>query len=89
MKNKSAEAATYKFTTSNPGEYVARAKLVFGGDPIMLSNDSASVLFLQRKSGGTVYLNNKSKNISFRIDDGIYGVIPKNTVVKKNGSHVN
>ena len=28
MKNKNAEAATYKFTTSTPGEYVARAKLV-------------------------------------------------------------
>ncbi len=87
LKNKSAEAAVYKFTTSAPGEYVARAKLVYSGTT--LSDDSTSVLFLQRKSGGTVYLNNKSKNISFRIDDGIYGVIPKNTVVKKNGSPVN
>ena len=89
MKNSSAETATYKFTTSIPGEYVARAKLVSGGDPIMLSNDSATVLFLQRKNGGTVYVSDTSKNISFRIDDGIYGVIPKGTVVKKNGSKIN
>ena len=87
LKNKSAEAATYKFTTSNPGEYVARAKLAADNDT--LSNDSATVLFLQRKTGGTVYVSDTSKNISFRIDDGIYGVIPKGTVVKKGGSKIN
>ena len=89
LKNKTAEAATYKFTTSIPGEYVARAKLVSAGDPIMLSQDSSTVLFLQKKNGGTVYVSDTSKNISFRIDDGIYGVIPKGTVVKKNGSKIN
>ena len=87
MKNKSAEAATYKFTTSNPGEYTARAQLFSGNDA--LSQDSATVLFMQRKSGGTVYVVDTSNNISFRIDDGIYGVIPKGTVVKKNGNKVN
>jgi len=87
LKNKTAEAAEYKFSTQTPGEYTARAKLVYSGNSI--SDDSASVLFLQRKSGGTVYLNNKSENISFRIDDGIYGVIPKGTVVKKNGIRIN
>ena len=91
LKNNSAEAATYNFTTLIPGEYVALAKLNSdGGDPIMLSQDSATVLFLQRKSGGTVYVNDTSKNISFRIDDGIYGVIPKKTVVKdKDGNKIN
>ena len=87
LKNKSAEAATYKFTTLTPGEYVARAQLFSGNDT--LSQDSATVLFLQRKSGGTVYVNDTTKNISFRIDDGIYGVIPKGTVVKKNGKKIN
>ncbi|MBR4532047.1 DUF1566 domain-containing protein [bacterium] len=87
LKNKSAEAATYKFTTSNPGEYVARAKLTAGNDT--LSQDSSTVLFLQKKNGGTVYVSDTSKNISFRIDDGIYGVIPKGTVVKKGGSKIN
>ena len=87
LKNKSAEAATYKFTTSNPGEYVARAKLAADNDT--LSSDSATVLFLQKKNGGTVYVSDTSKNISFRIDDGIYGVIPKGTVVKKNGNKIN
>lgn len=87
MKNKSAEAATYKFTTSAPGEYVARAKLAAGNET--LSQDSATVLFLQRKNGGTVYVSDTSKNISFRIDDGIYGVIPKGTVVKKGGNKIN
>ena len=87
LKNKSGNGASYKFTATTPGEYTVRAKLTSGsGDPIMLSDDSATVLFLQRKGGGTVYLDSRSdKNISFRIDDGIYGVIPKNTVVKKNG----
>ena len=90
LKNSSAEAATYMFTTSTPGEYVARAQLAEDlGDPIMLSQDSATVLFLQRKNGGTVYVSDTSKHISFRIDDGIYGVIPKGTVVKKNGSKIN
>ena len=87
LKNKTAEAATYKFAASNPGEYVARAQLALGNDT--LSDSSATVLFLQRKSGGTVYVNDTSKNISFRIDDGIYGVIPKGTVVKKNGNKIN
>ena len=87
LKNKTAEAATYKFTTSIPGEYVARAKLVSGS--AALSQDSATVLFLQKKNGGTVYVSDTSKNISFRIDDGIYGVIPKGTVVKKNGNKIN
>ena len=87
LKNKSAEAATYKFTTSFPGEYTARAKLVSGNDT--LSQDSSTVLFLQKKNGGTVYVSDTSKNISFRIDDGIYGVIPKGTVVKKNGNKIN
>ena len=86
LKNKKAEAATYKFTATDPGEYVARAKLVYNGNA--LSDGSASTLFLQRRGGGTVYLNDKSKHISFRIDDGIYGVIPKGTVVTKNGSPV-
>ena len=90
LQNKTAEAATYKFSSQTPGEYTARAKLTEdGGDPIMLSNDSATVLFLKRKNGGTVYVSDTSKNISFRIDDGIYGVIPKGTVVKKNGSKIN
>ncbi len=87
VQNKTAEAASYRFTTSNPGEYVARAKLAADNDT--LSNDSATVLFLQRKTGGTVYVSDTSKNISFRIDDGIYGVIPKGTVVKKGGSKIN
>ena len=90
LRNSSSEAATYKFTTSTPGEYVARAQLVSdGGDPVMLSQDSETVLFLLRKNGGTVYLNDTSKHISFRIDDGIYGVIPKGTIVKKDGNKVN
>ena len=87
LKNKTADAANYTFTTTVPGEYTARAKLAAGSDT--LSNDSATVLFLQRKSGGTVYVSDTSKNISFRIDDGIYGVIPKGTVVKKNGTKIN
>ena len=87
VQNKTAEAAAYKFTTSAPGEYVARAKLASGNDT--LSQDSATVLFLQKKNGGTVYVSDNSKNISFRIDDGIYGVIPKGTTVKKNGSKIN
>ncbi len=87
VQNKTAEAASYKFTTSFPGEYTARAKLVSGSDT--LSQDSATVLFLQKKNGGTVYVSDTSKDISFRIDDGIYGVIPKGTAVKKNGSKIN
>lgn len=86
MKNKTAEAATYKFTTSTPGEYVARAKLVSGSTT--LSDGSASVLYLQKKKSGAIYLNGKSKNISHYIDNGIYVVIPKNTVVKKDGNVV-
>lgn len=86
MKNKNAEAATYKFTTSTPGEYVARAKLVSGNTT--LSDGSASVLYLQKKKSGSIYLNGKSKNISQYIDNGIYVVIPKNTVVKKDGNVV-
>ena len=86
MKNKNAEAATYKFTTSTPGEYVARAKLVSGSSTV--SEGSASVLYLQKKKSGSIYLNGKSKNISHYIDNGIYVVIPKNTVVKKGGQVV-
>ena len=86
MKNKTAEAATYKFTTSTPGEYVARAQLVSGSSTV--SDGSASVLYLQKKKSGAIYLNGKSKNISHYIDNGIYVVIPKNTVVKKNGEPV-
>ena len=90
LKNKTAEAATYRFTTSTPGEYVARARLTLGtGSQAMLSQDSATVLFWERKNGGTVYVSDTSKNISFRIDDGIYGVIPRGTTVKKNGKKVN
>ena len=87
LKNKTAEAATYRFTTSIPGEYTARAKLIYGGETV--SDDSATVLFLQRKGGGTVYISDTSKNISFRIDDGIYGVIPKGSIVKRNGKKIN
>ena len=86
LKNKSAEAATYKFTTSTPGEYVARAKLVSGNSTV--SESSASVLYLQKKKSGAIYLNGKSKNISHYIDNGIYVVIPKDTVVKKDGKDV-
>ena len=86
LKNKSAEAATYKFTTSTPGEYVARAKLVSGNSTV--SESSANVLYLQKKKSGAIYLNGKSKNISHYIDNGIYVVIPKDTVVKKDGKDV-
>ena len=108
VKNKSSEAATYRFTTSAPGEYVARAGLVFagdpimagnpavrggdpimGGDPVMLSQDSATIFFLQRKSGGTIYVSDMSEDISHYIDNGIYAVIPKNTDIRKNGNRVN
>ena len=84
--------ATLVFEGGDPimaGDPIMGGDPIMAGDPIMLSQGSATVLFLQRKNGGTVYVSDTSKNISFRIDDGIYGVIPKGTVVKKNGSKIN
>ena len=93
--NKTVEAATHEFKSVVPGEYTIRAKLVsgedpvMGGDPIMISEDSSTILFLLEKSGGTIDVSDMTKDISHYIDNGIYAVIPKNTVIKKDGNKVN
>jgi len=89
--NKTEEAATHKFKSVEPGEYTVRAKLVDdGGNPIMISEDSSTILFILEKAGGTIDVSDMSKDISHYIDHGIYVVIPKNTVIKKaDGSKVN
>ena len=93
--NETVEAATHEFKSVVPGEYTVRAKLVsgedavLGGDPIMISEDSSTILFLLEKSGGTIDVSDMTKDISHYIDNGIYAVIPKNTVIKKDGNKVN
>jgi hypothetical protein len=101
VMNNTAEAATHKFKSTDPGEYTVRAKLVYsgdpimggndddGGDPIMISEDSSTILFLLEKLTGTINVSDMSKDISKYIDNGIYAVIPKNTVIKKNGNKLN
>ena len=97
---KTTVVATYKFKSVNPGEYTVRARLFYeggdpimetdnGGDPIMISSDFSTILFLLEKSGGTIDVSNMTKDISHYIDNGIYAVIPKNTVIKKDGNKVN
>ena len=88
--NKTAESATHKFKSVEPGEYTVLAKLVDdGGDPIMISEDSSTILFLLEKISGTIDVSDMSKDISHYIDHGIYVVIPKNTVIKKGNTKVN
>ncbi len=88
--NKTAEAATHKIKSTEPGEYTVRSKLVDdGGDPIMISEDSSTILFLLEKISGTIDVSDMSKHISHYIDNGIYAVIPKNTVITKDGNKVN
>ncbi|MBP5201911.1 hypothetical protein J6253_04150, partial [bacterium] len=83
-------SATHKIATVNPGEYIVRAKLVYaGGDPIMISEDSLSVFYLLEKLSGTIDVSDMSKDISHYITNGIYAVIPKNTVIRKGNSKVN
>ncbi|MBP5202727.1 hypothetical protein J6253_08325, partial [bacterium] len=101
VMNNTAEAATHKFKSTDPGEYTVRAKLVYsgdpimggnnddGGDPIMISEDSSTILFFLEKLTGTINVSDMSKDISKYIDNGIYAVIPKNTVIKKNGNKLN
>ena len=87
--NNTAEAATYKIKSVEPGEYTVRAKLADdGSDPIMISEDSSTILFLLEKSQGTIDVRDTSKDISHYIDHGIYVVIPKNTEIKKDGNKV-
>jgi len=108
--NTTAEAATHKFRSVEPGEYVVRAKLVSGGDPIMqdeggdpimggngedggdpimITEDSATILFLLEKATDVIDVRDMSKDIVKYIDNGIYAVIPKNTTIKKGNSPVN
>ena len=86
--NTTDEAAMHKFKTVEPGEYVVRAKLVAGGDPVIISEDSATLIFMLKKLTGTIDVSDMSKDISHYITSGIYAVIPKNTVIKKNGNKV-
>ena len=94
--NSTAVSATHKITTVNPGEYIVRAKLVYadgdpimGGDPIMISEDSLSVLYLLEKLSGEIDVSDMSKDVSHYITNGIYAVIPKNTTIKKDGNKIN
>ena len=57
-----------------------------GGDPIMITEDSSTLLFLLEKLQGTIDVRDMSKDISQYIDNGIYAVIPKNTVITKSNS---
>ncbi|MBO4441811.1 hypothetical protein J5834_06800, partial [bacterium] len=59
------------------------------GDPIMISTDYSTLLFLFEKVGGTIDVSDMTKDISHYIDNGIYAVIPRNTVIKKDGNKVN
>ena len=87
--NSTAEAATHKIKSTEPGEYTVRSKLVDdGGDPIMISEDSSTILFLLEKISGTIDVSDMSKHVSHYITNGIYAVIPKNTVIKKDGGKV-
>ena len=97
--NTTAEAATHKFRSVEPGEYVVRARLGGdpimggngddGGDPIMITEDSATILFLLEKATDVIDVRDMSKDIVKYIDNGIYAVIPKNTTIKKGNSPVN
>ncbi|MBP5434556.1 DUF1566 domain-containing protein [bacterium] len=87
--NQTAEAAAHKFRSVDPGEYTVRARLSAGGDPIMISEDSSTILFMLEKLSGTIDVTDMTKDVSHYIDNGIYVVIPKNTDIKKNGNKVN
>ena len=61
-----------------------------GGDPIMISSDFSTLLFLLEKVSGTIDVSEiMNKDVSRYIDNGIYAVIPKNTVIKKGNSTLN
>ncbi|MBR6244346.1 DUF1566 domain-containing protein [bacterium] len=87
--NQTAETAAHKFRSVDPGEYTVRARLSAGGDPIMISEDSSTILFMLEKLSGTIDVTDMTKDVSHYIDNGIYVVIPKNTDIKKNGNKVN
>jgi len=102
--DKTAGTATFKFKSTKPGEYTVRARLFYTGDPvdlgdpimddalgdpIMLSADYSTLLFLLEKTAGTIDVSDTTKDISHYIDNGIYAVIPRNTVIKKGGNKVN
>lgn len=102
--DKTAGTAAFKFKSTKPGEYTVRARLFYTGDPedlgdpimddalgdpIMLSADYSTLLFLLEKTAGTIDVSDTTKDISHYIDNGIYAVIPRNTVIKKGGNKVN
>ena len=60
-----------------------------GGDPIMITEDSATILFLLEKATDVIDVRDMSKDIVHYIDNGIYAVIPKNTTIKRGNSPVN
>ena len=108
VMNNTAEAASHKFKSVEPGEYLVRARLGGdpimedeggdpimggngddGGDPIMITEDSATILFLLEKATDVIDVRDMSKDIVHYIDNGIYAVIPKNTTIKRGNSPVN
>ena len=66
VMNNTAEAATYNFKSVEPGEYLVRAKLVAGGDPIM--DDEGGDPIMQDDGGDPIMITEDSETISFLLE---------------------
>ena len=85
--NKNTEGLKNSVKSSTAGQFAVRARLFeAGSEDTMLTEASGTILYFTVKESGTIDVSDMSKNISQRVANGIYAIIPHGTAITNNGS---
>ncbi|MBO4441066.1 hypothetical protein J5834_03015, partial [bacterium] len=84
--NTGAEGLKHSVKSSVAGQFAVRARLFGeGSEETMLAEASETVVYFSVKGSGTIDVSDMSKNISQRVANGIYAIIPHGTEITNNG----
>ncbi|MBR6244943.1 DUF1566 domain-containing protein [bacterium] len=85
--NKNTEGLKNSVKSSTAGQFAVRARLFeAGSEDTMLTEASGTIVYFTVKESGTIDVSDMSKNISQRVANGIYAIIPHGTAITNNGS---
>jgi len=87
--NRSSEGLKTQIMSPVAGQFAVRARLFeTGSEDTMLAEASETVVYFKVRESGTIDVSDMSKNISQRVANGIYAIIPHGTEITNNGARL-